>query len=587
MFFLLSQILLCLLAAFLVGLVLGSWLRNLSAKSRHDELNAEWRGRLRKSELSLADSMEGYTSLEAQYALASGELDTARSREHTLTSEISELKTNVSTIGTKLSEKDFTISDLQGDYASASTRIEVLERELAEATERATNTRRQLDAAASKVSTIGSELASTREKNVTLQKALDASASRVQSAESDLEQIAAHSAAASNDLANTRAQIEANFRSYSQAKLEQDKRLAEATAAVNDRENRLAKLTAGVNERDQEIARLRRGLDEKSNLFANLQLESKSTDEMLASLEEQLQVRDEDLSALRSELASSERAVASLESASGQSRQRVVELDKIVKAKVEELAVLRQEENNRSTKLEALHAQYGELLGENEQLAATVSMLTANKELIEQELVEREERARAADRRVTDHDGLLDKLRHELDQKSTRLSTIELEHRACDMRITNLEGDVMQRRKVALKLEEDLITARRRQAQYESTIHELNSRLAEFEGGSKKAAISVDHPGGNKKRSSKPAWVLSGPSKGSPDDLKEVKGIGPVLEKMLNKLGIYYFEQIAQFNESDVEWVTTQLDSFPDRVYRDKWMKQASKLHKKKYGVKV
>ena len=64
------------------------------------------------------------------------------------------------------------------------------------------------------------------------------------------------------------------------------------------------------------------------------------------------------------------------------------------------------------------------------------------------------------------------------------------------------------------------------------------------------------------------------------DDLKNVKGIGPKFEGLLNSYGIYKFEQLAAFTPRDVEWLAAQLGSFPDRIDRDDWVNQAGILAK-------
>ncbi|MEM7277619.1 MAG: hypothetical protein AAF385_05785 [Pseudomonadota bacterium] len=62
------------------------------------------------------------------------------------------------------------------------------------------------------------------------------------------------------------------------------------------------------------------------------------------------------------------------------------------------------------------------------------------------------------------------------------------------------------------------------------------------------------------------------------DDLKLIRGVGPVLEKTLNKLGIFRFAQIAAFNQTDIERISENLPQFPGRIQRDGWIEQARKL---------
>jgi len=62
------------------------------------------------------------------------------------------------------------------------------------------------------------------------------------------------------------------------------------------------------------------------------------------------------------------------------------------------------------------------------------------------------------------------------------------------------------------------------------------------------------------------------------DDLKRIRGIGPVLERLLNDLGIHRLQQIAEFGPDDVERVQAALQDFPDRIERDHWVEQARTL---------
>lgn len=66
-----------------------------------------------------------------------------------------------------------------------------------------------------------------------------------------------------------------------------------------------------------------------------------------------------------------------------------------------------------------------------------------------------------------------------------------------------------------------------------------------------------------------------GPTDGTPDDLKLIKGIGPKFEKDLNGKGVYYFRQIGAWQKKDVTMVEGVIDSFPGRIGRDEWVKQA------------
>jgi predicted flap endonuclease-1-like 5' DNA nuclease len=62
------------------------------------------------------------------------------------------------------------------------------------------------------------------------------------------------------------------------------------------------------------------------------------------------------------------------------------------------------------------------------------------------------------------------------------------------------------------------------------------------------------------------------------DDLKLIKGVGPAIEKTLNDLGIYRFNQIAKMSEYDIDRVAQRLKGFRSRIYREDWVGQARSL---------
>ncbi|MEO0444793.1 MAG: hypothetical protein AAF191_01820 [Verrucomicrobiota bacterium] len=63
------------------------------------------------------------------------------------------------------------------------------------------------------------------------------------------------------------------------------------------------------------------------------------------------------------------------------------------------------------------------------------------------------------------------------------------------------------------------------------------------------------------------------------DPLAKVRGIGPVTVQQLNDLGIYRLKQIASWSEHNVLRIATRVQLFPDRIFRDHWIKQAVDLY--------
>lgn len=68
------------------------------------------------------------------------------------------------------------------------------------------------------------------------------------------------------------------------------------------------------------------------------------------------------------------------------------------------------------------------------------------------------------------------------------------------------------------------------------------------------------------------------------DDLKDIVGIGPFLERKLHSLGIFTFRQVANFTREDIAKVNDIIEFFPGRIERDNWVDQSKLFHDRKYG---
>jgi predicted flap endonuclease-1-like 5' DNA nuclease len=71
--------------------------------------------------------------------------------------------------------------------------------------------------------------------------------------------------------------------------------------------------------------------------------------------------------------------------------------------------------------------------------------------------------------------------------------------------------------------------------------------------------------------------ALKGPVEGKADDLTAIGGIGPKIQDVLFKLGIYHFDQIASWTPENVAWINQHLD-FEGRIQREGWVEQAAVL---------
>ncbi len=72
--------------------------------------------------------------------------------------------------------------------------------------------------------------------------------------------------------------------------------------------------------------------------------------------------------------------------------------------------------------------------------------------------------------------------------------------------------------------------------------------------------------------------ILSAALYGKKDNLRLISGVGPKLEDLLNKNGVYYFWQVAEWNDRDIDTMDERLDAFKGRIERDNWVTQARRL---------
>ncbi len=119
---------------------------------------------------------------------------------------------------------------------------------------------------------------------------------------------------------------------------------------------------------------------------------------------------------------------------------------------------------------------------------------------------------------------------------------------------------------------------------------ELRQRLARIEAlegmikdprasaGQSPSALSTlpDRPGRSNRR--------RGRRSADRDNLQLIHGIGPVIERRLNRLGITRFGQIAHWTDEDIARIAGKLEDSTDRIQRDRWVQSARREHGRKYG---
>jgi len=146
----------------------------------------------------------------------------------------------------------------------------------------------------------------------------------------------------------------------------------------------------------------------------------------------------------------------------------------------------------------------------------------------------------------------------ELDTLRPKMQEAENELNLLRFRIRQSEHQVTENEEVRKKLQEQLDECRE-QRRYERE----EPVFSDF--------ITGQHLGG-----------ISEADEDEKDDLKEINGIGPGIQKKLYGMGIFTFKQISEFTEETIRQVSEAIEFFPGRIDRDRWVEQASRLYLEK-----
>jgi len=197
-----------------------------------------------------------------------------------------------------------------------------------------------------------------------------------------------------------------------------------------------------------------------------------------------------------------------------------------------------------------------------------------------------------------------DRAREEAQAVEERLQRLREEHSGCSERIDSLEEAFANQETKVAALRSDLTGKDDRltelESQAESGVTELTALTSKLEslkklkgellaareahGGcaerEQRAQARIDELRSKldvtqrQSKGSGPDWLLPAP-KGSKDDLKTIRGLGPVIERHLNGIGIFHYHQLARMTSKDVHWIAGRISAFPGLNKRYRWAEQA------------
>lgn len=173
----------------------------------------------------------------------------------------------------------------------------------------------------------------------------------------------------------------------------------------------------------------------------------------------------------------------------------------------------------------------------------------------------------------------LEELRTELTQATHALSLLQKEMGDVKIKLANTEEDLHRANMDADNFRKKFHTCEEEKGQLRADIYTLQEKVdgkddAPAKGGVADAAkLALSAAMGSR---------ITKADVSEKDDLKLINGVGPFIEKKLNALGLYTYQQISQFDDELVDQVTDAIEFFPGRIARDNWVGQAAALYQTK-----
>lgn|GEM_PF-537928 len=151
-------------------------------------------------------------------------------------------------------------------------------------------------------------------------------------------------------------------------------------------------------------------------------------------------------------------------------------------------------------------------------------------------------------------------------EAKSQVSSLERELEVYQRRYENLKQETDSIRNTAAQLKNELAEERAR---------EVSLQAKKEEKQEEKEKLRIEPPDPTRSRFTPSSWQTK-------NDLTLISGIGPAIQRKLNELGIYSFQQISELTPEMVDQITKSIKFFPDRIGRDNWIGQAAALTRRK-----
>jgi predicted flap endonuclease-1-like 5' DNA nuclease/peptidoglycan hydrolase CwlO-like protein len=303
-------------------------------------------------------------------------------------------------------------------------------------------------------------------------------------------------------------------------------------ATYNALQTEHATLREQLDLKDADIARLQRDIDEANRIVQNIQADR-------AKWQFDLDQAHEENAKLQVNLHSYAATVDDLNNQILGLKARTAQLTKEAEKEgeaIEQVAQMQSSYNATLSRLNALEEKIGQLANENAALKAS-----------------------------SEATGKIDAVQHAYEEAANRLALLETKLGALAS-----ENEALKTELVSLK-------------EVHTTVLEVSPTTSTSEPDDDNDENGNGTPAGNAFSAQDAVLAALGDkipaaTEADKDDLTMIKGIGTFIEKKLNRLGIYTYEQISLFDEDLTDKVTAAIEFFPGRIQRDDWVGQASRL---------
>jgi predicted flap endonuclease-1-like 5' DNA nuclease/archaellum component FlaC len=357
--------------------------------------------------------------------------------------------------------------------------------------------------------------------------------------------------------------------------------------SLSDLRAEMTSQTGKLQARISELEPLQRKVQERETAISQLETDFQTLQEENKSQIAKLQETIAELKPLQTQLESSQNESArlntELQTVAHQKDQEISNL----KNEIAELAYMREEMKERDTTIERLESQLRTQTTTKDGEIARLQTLRQKQEKEIRDITAEFAELAPLKATVLERQNEISHLQKELQtlsrSKQEKIDGLQRSLKDHEASIQHLNARLKAATQNQAELKRlrqqssELSALRDKLKQRDATIADLRKQLAAGRRRAKPAAVpkrAVRRP--RKKQ-------LYTPPK-EKDDLKRIFGIGPVMEKTLNKLGVTSFQQIARFTRKDIERVAKALQSFPDRIVRDDWVGGAKREYRKKYG---